>query len=208
MSSNLTAEQVAELLNEVYALYDKAARQLGMHRVDIIGDAYLAVAGCPIKEDRVAAAVRAVRMAQAMIDITRVFRSKTGVNVRIRVGLHSGPAVAVVLGGHLNPKFTLLGDTVNTSSRMESNSLPMRVHVSQDTADLLTLSGIALTLEDRGEMEIKGKGLMHTFFVDEKSSYLATADKYKEDLKKEEMERKAEKKPAATFHDENLTVEV
>jgi hypothetical protein len=83
MSANLTAEEVAELLNEVYALYDKAARQLGMHRVDIIGDAYLAVAGCPVKEDRVTAAVRAVRMAQAMIDITRAFKSKTGVDVRI-----------------------------------------------------------------------------------------------------------------------------
>lgn len=176
MSSHLTAEQVAELLNEIYDLYDNLCEQHGMRRIDIIGDAYLAVAGCPAKDDRVANSVRAIRMAQAMIDVTRVYQSKGGIHVKIRVGMHSGPVVATVIGGHVNPKFTLLGDAVNTASRMETNSAPMRIHVSEDTADLIQISGIDIQLEDRGEMAIKGKGLMRTFFVDEKSSYPYVAE--------------------------------
>ena len=88
MSAALTAEQVAELLNEIYALYDELCEQHGLRRIDIIGDAYLAVAGCPVKGDRVENSVRAVRMAQAMIDVTRLYKSKSGINIRIRVGLH------------------------------------------------------------------------------------------------------------------------
>lgn len=166
LSSGLTAEQVADLLNEIYALYDELCEQHGMRRIDIIGDAYLAVAGCPIKDDRVVNSVRAVRMAQAMIDVTKMYVSKTGVNIMIRAGLHSGPVVATVIGGAVNPKFTLLGDAVNTASRMESNSVPMRIHISEDTAQLITLSGIDVKLENRGETEIKGKGKMQTYFVE------------------------------------------
>jgi hypothetical protein len=86
---------------------------------------------------------------------------------------------------------------------MESNSQPMRIHISETTANLLTLSGIALTLEDRGEMDIKGKGKMHTYFVDDNSSYLATADKFNEERKKAEIEKKN-----IFRKEEDLTVEV
>jgi class 3 adenylate cyclase len=177
MSSMMTAEEVASLLNEIYGLYDELCAQHGMRRVDIIGDSYMAVAGAPEEEDRVASAVKAVRFAQAMIAITQAYVTTLGLRIQIRVGINSGPVVATVIGGSLNPKFTLLGDAVNTASRMESNSLPMKIHVSQMTADLITLAGLDLQLNDRGAMEIKGKGTMNTYFV-EGANYHETAKSF------------------------------
>ena len=183
MSSSMSAEEVATLLNEIYSLYDELCVQHGMRRVDIIGDSYMCVAGCPEPEDRVQAAVKAVRMAQAMITITHAYITSSGLRIKIRVGINSGPVVATVIGGNLNPKFTLLGDSVNTASRMESNSEPMRIHISEDTANLITLAGLDLHLVDRGETEIKGKGLMHTYFV-EGANHLEKAKSFSEKAKK------------------------
>merc|ERR1719401_3346899 len=85
----------------------------------------------------------------------------TGVALRVRVGIHTGPAVAGMIG---TKKFAydLWGDAVNTASRMESHGQPMRVHCSQDTARLLRGR---FELEDRGEMYVKGKGNMRTAFI-------------------------------------------
>lgn len=84
--------------------------------------------------------------------------------VEIRVGFHSGPVLASVLGSRL-PKYSVFGDTVNTSSRMESTSLPMRIHCSERSAGLLRSQAPEIKLECRGVINVKGKGEMVTFWV-------------------------------------------
>ncbi|KAG2432659.1 hypothetical protein HYH02_006647 [Chlamydomonas schloesseri] len=166
LSSGLTALQVVELLDEVYAAFDLLCEAHGIYRCDVIGDAYMAVAGIPESEPPHQAAVRAARMAQAMIQVTRRMVTKSGIQIQIRVGCHSGPLVAAVLGSHSSPKYTVLGDTVNTASRMESSSEPMCIQVSAVTAQLLGEAGVPLELRPRGDINIKGKGVMATSWLD------------------------------------------
>lgn len=89
--------------------------------------------------------------------------------VKIRVGFHCGPIVADVVGSR-SPKYTLFGDTVNTASRMESNSLPGRIQCSERTADLIKVQDPSLPLVARGKINVKGKGDMFTYWVNEFSS--------------------------------------
>ena len=85
-------------------------------------------------------------------------------SVNIRVGLHSGPVVSNVVGSR-NPKFTIIGDTVNCAARMESNSLPLKIQCSQETANVLAKRHPQIPCTYRGRIPIKGKGEMPTYWV-------------------------------------------
>jgi len=158
-SQHVDAQHLVGLLDEIFSAFDHLAATHGVEKIKTIGDAYMAVAGLPIPRDDHADAMAG--MALGMLDAFRSLIGNRGLSLAVRIGMHSGPVVAGVIGKH---KFIydLWGDTVNIASRMESHGEPSRIHVSQATRDLLEGR---FRFEDRGEVPIKGKGTMHTSFL-------------------------------------------
>ena len=120
----------------------------------------MAVGGAPTPRADHAQAV--ARMALEMRDLVAQRRFLGTRQLRMRIGIHTGPAVAGVIGTR-KFAYDLWGDTVNTASRMESHGEPGRIHVSRATHDRLTR---AFTLTRRGVITVKGKGEMETFFLE------------------------------------------
>ncbi len=148
-------------LNNLWVEYDAIAKKWGMYKVETIGDAYLGVCGCPeIRPDH---AERAVEFAIDIIAMIRNFKTAMGSSIAIRIGLNSGPITAGVLG-EMNPHWCVVGDTVNTASRMESTSKPMHIHISESTKDLIDRSG-KFIIDGPDVLNIKGKGTMATYWI-------------------------------------------
>jgi class 3 adenylate cyclase len=154
-SAKMTPRDLVHLLNEVFSAFDALARRHGLEKIKTIGDAYMVVGGLPAPRTDHAAAVAA--MALDMRDAI----GARGEGLVLRIGLHTGPVVAGVIG---TSKFTydLWGDTVNTASRMESHGVPGRIHVSDELRAAL---GEGWRLEERGVIEVKGKGPMRTHWL-------------------------------------------
>mmetsp|Transcript_73488 Transcript_73488/g.239093 ORF Transcript_73488/g.239093 Transcript_73488/m.239093 type:complete len:915 (+) Transcript_73488:919-3663(+) len=167
ISSTLEPQKVSDMLGRLYSKFDELSRELRVFKVETIGDAYMAVAN--LVEDqldhtkRIAEFARwAIRAAnETLVDIEDPGRGY----VSIRVGFHSGPVVANVVGTR-NLRYCLFGDTVNTASRMECNSAANQINCSAIAAELLMQQAPLTKMQARGAIPIKGKGEMHTFWVD------------------------------------------
>ena len=151
--------RVVGLLDEVFSAFDTLAARHGLEKIKTIGDAYMVAAGLP--EPRPDHAEAMAEMALDMLDAIEQLCEPLGFDLAIRVGIDSGPVIAGVIGRH---KFIydLWGDTVNTASRMESHGLPGQIQVTEATHRRLA---DRYTFEDRGEIEVKGKGRRRAYLL-------------------------------------------
>ena len=143
----------------MFSRFDRAVAGHGLEKIKTIGDAYMVAGGLP--EPVAEHAARVADLALEMLEIVNAVRSAMRIDLNVRIGIHTGPVVAGVIGTH---KFIydVWGDTVNTASRMESFGAPGQVHVSTDTRLIL---GEAYSFQPRGPLDIKGKGVMDTYFL-------------------------------------------
>ncbi|EDV91343.1 soluble guanylate cyclase 88E [Drosophila grimshawi] len=165
--SRITPMEVVSMLNAMYSIFDTLTERNSVYKVETIGDAYMVVAGAPDKDAN--HAERVCDMALDMIDaITDLKDPSTGQHLRMRVGVHSGAVVAGIVGLKM-PRYCLFGDSVNTASRMESTSIAMKVHISESTKVLI---GPNYRIIERGEIDVKGKGTMKTYWLEERENRL------------------------------------
>jgi class 3 adenylate cyclase len=159
ISERIPPSDLVELLNEVFSMFDDLVDKYGLEKIKTIGDAYMVAAGLPVYSEYHAEAA-----ADFALDMMRTlcgFTDREGKKLRVRVGIHSGPIVAGVIG---KKKFAydLWGDSVNTAARMESHGLPGEIQVTQATYELLKDK---FDFEERGIIHIKGKGNMQTYLL-------------------------------------------
>ena len=159
MSAKKTAPELVKLLNDIFSRFDKRAELLGLEKIKTIGDAYMAVGGLPIPRSDHAEIV--ADMALGMYQDLADFNQANQQEIQMRIGIHSGPVVAGVIG-FTKFSYDLWGNTVNTASRMESTSGNGRIQVSAITHELLKEHFV---LEERELIECKGLGPMLTSYV-------------------------------------------
>ncbi|ROL51687.1 Heat-stable enterotoxin receptor [Anabarilius grahami] len=160
-----TPIEVVDMLNDIYKNFDSILDNHDVYKVETIGDAYMVVSGLPRRNGN-RHAMDICFMALDILAFMGTFHlgHLPGMPVWIRIGVHSGPCAAGVVGIKM-PRYCLFGDTVNTASRMESTGLPLRIHVSQSTINILQRTDCKFEYEKRGETYLKGKGKETTYWL-------------------------------------------
>ncbi|XP_051254280.1 retinal guanylyl cyclase 2 isoform X2 [Dicentrarchus labrax] len=163
--------EVVDLLNDLYSLFDAVLSNHDVYKVETIGDAYMVASGLPKRNGNKHAAEIANMSLNILSSVgTFHMRHMPDVPVRIRIGIHSGPCVAGVVGLTM-PRYCLFGDTVNTASRMESTGLPYRIHINMSTVKILHSLNEGYKIEVRGKTELKGKGIEETYWLVGKTNF-------------------------------------
>ncbi|XP_063160822.1 retinal guanylyl cyclase 2-like [Candoia aspera] len=165
MSALCEPIEIVDLLNDLYTLFDAIIGHHDVYKVETIGDAYMVASGLP-KRNGHRHAAEIANMSLDILSSVGAFKVKhiPGLPIKIRMGLHSGPCAAGVVGLTM-PRYCLFGDTVNTASRIESTGLPYRIHISQNTMKILQNLKEGYRMDFRGKTELKGKGLEDTYWL-------------------------------------------
>lgn len=158
-ANSMPPEALVRFLNRIFTEFDRLTDRFGLEKIKTIGDAYMVAAGMPRPRADHAQAV--ADMALAMLETTARLSAETGQKVEVRIGLHSGAAIAGVIGTQ-KVFYDVWGDTVNTASRMESHGEVGRIQLTRETRDRL---GEAYVFEARGVVDVKGKGPVETFWL-------------------------------------------
>ena len=161
ITSTLDADTIVGALNSLYSRIDERAKRDGIEKIKTIGDAYMAASGLFGNESAEKNALSLINFAQGMLQDIEDFNSTSSVKLFMRIGINSGSLIAGVIG---KTKFVydIWGDTVNVASRMESSGQTSRIHVSENT---MLLTKDAINYSDPVDIEIKGKGIMKTYFI-------------------------------------------
>lgn len=163
LSEKVAPKELVRRLNKIFCAFDVLAEKHNLEKIKTIGDAYMVAGGFPEARDGHVRDVCA--MALDMLDAVQECNQDDELPVDIRIGIHTGPAVAGVIG---TKKFAydVWGDTVNTASRMESSGETGRIQISEQVATMLdiTFEG-EFEIEERGTVEVKGKGRMKTYWL-------------------------------------------
>jgi adenylate cyclase len=152
-------ENLALILEEIFTGFDGLAKARGLKKVKTLGNSYMAAAGVPVAAGD--HATRAAHLSLDMVDALDRFNERSGHALQVRIGIATGAVVAGVIGKR-QYLYDVWGDAVNVASRMESHGVAGRVQVSESTRELL---GKPFLLEERGTLEVEGKGEMKTWFV-------------------------------------------
>ena len=158
-ASDMPPAEFVRFLNELFSIFDNLVEQHGLEKIKTSGDGYMVVSGAPMPRPDHAPALAS--LALAMRDATRALLDPNGHPVSIRIGLASGPVVAGVIGTR---KFfyDVWGNAVNVASRMETTGVSGMIQVSDDVYGRLK---DAFEFEERGATEVKGKGVMQTWYL-------------------------------------------
>ncbi len=163
LAEKMTAEELVAELDNSFRAFDEIAKRHNLEKIKTIGDAYMAAGGLPTpNETHAVDCVLAALEFQTYIESEQIRRHALGLSGwPIRIGIHSGPLVAGVIG---QEKFSydVWGDTVNTASRMESSGVPGRINISHDTYELVK---DFFDCEYRGAITAKNKGEIEMYFV-------------------------------------------
>lgn len=162
LSEELPAEQLVDILNTLFSEFDRLTLVHGVEKIKTIGDAYMAVSGLP--EARPDHARAAMEFALAMQEVLGALNRSLNSELSIRIGMNSGPVTAGIIGTH-KFAYDIWGAAVNIASRMESSGIPGRIQISGATHEMVSKYYV---FEDRGEIDIKGKGPMKTYLYAER----------------------------------------
>ena len=159
LSASMSPAAVIIVLNRIFSAFDALCEQYGVEKIKTIGDAYMLATGVPkpfAEHVHVAA-----RIALDMQELSQRMRMREERSLSFRIGIHTGPVVAGVIGTR-KFSYDLWGDTVNIASRMEAHGLPGRIHVTRAVRDRLLDD---FEFEPRGNIDVKGMGPMETYFM-------------------------------------------
>ncbi len=158
LSARMMPSELVGLLNDVFSTFDRLVAELGLEKIKTVGDEYMVAAGVPVPRDDHASLL--AELALRMRDHVAA-ESFDGHEIRLRIGINSGPVVAGVIGTH-KFAYDLWGDAVNTASRMESEGVAGSIQLSTATYELIR---DAFVCEPRGVITVKGKGEMEAYFL-------------------------------------------
>ena len=170
MSARFEPSDVMSLLDEMYSTFDVEIERSGCYKVETIGDSVMVVGGAfgaNLHEQH----RELVRLATRLLECIALLRAPDGTPLQIRAGIHTGTAIGGVVGLRM-PRFTFMGDTINTASRMESTGIPMKLRISLQSFTLLNDRYGEETIRDefhfkeRTGVEVKGKGQLTTYLYE------------------------------------------
>lgn len=157
LAARMLPTEVIDFLSELFVSFDRLVEERGLEKIKTIGDAYMAVGGLPDPLEG-----HAVKVVDLGVEMIRVISARAdGPALSLRVGVHSGPVAGGVIGRR-RFAYDVWGDTVNIASRLEQYGVPGRVHVSEATTALI---GDRFAIESRGPVQLRGHGIMSTYFV-------------------------------------------